>query len=76
MLTESDRAERSAAYQELNKMAIDDYCILTPMYAMNGIIAMAPELRGSGFCVYCTIEFLPETAWLDAESGLATTSHR
>jgi peptide/nickel transport system substrate-binding protein len=76
MLTESDMAKRSAAYQELNKMAIDDYCLLTPMYAMNGIIAMAPELRDSGFCVYCTIEFLPETAWLGVESGPATTSSR
>jgi peptide/nickel transport system substrate-binding protein len=76
MLTESDMAKRSAAYQELNKMAIDDYCLLTPMYVMNGIIAMAPELHDSGFCVYCTIEFLPETAWLGVESGLATTSNR
>ncbi len=65
MLAESDMEERSAAYRELNRMAIDDYCLLTPMYGLNGAIAMAPSLRDSGFCVYCTIEFLPETAWLE-----------
>jgi peptide/nickel transport system substrate-binding protein len=76
MLTESDMDKRSAAYMELNKTAIDDYCLVTPMYGLNAAIAMAPHLRDSGFCVYCTIEFLPETAWLDAESGPSTTTEK
>ncbi len=57
-------------------MAIDDYCLLTPMYAMNGSSPWSPDLHDSGFCVYCTIEFLPETAWLDGESDAARTSNR
>ena len=73
MLTLSDTTERSGAYRELNRMAIDDYCLLTPLYGLNGAIAMTPELQDSGFCVYCTIEFLPETAWLEGDSALTTT---
>ena len=64
MLIETDLDERNADYRELNRMAIDDYCLLTSMYAMNGAIAMAPDVRDSGFCVYSPSEFLPETAWL------------
>ncbi len=64
MMAETDLDKRSADCRELNRMAIDDYCLLTPLYSLNGAIAMAPDLRDSGFCVYSPSEFLPETAWL------------
>jgi peptide/nickel transport system substrate-binding protein len=64
MLLEADIEARNRAYQELNRMAIDDYCLLTPMFGLGGSIAIAADLHDSGFCVYCANEFLPETAWL------------
>ena len=70
MLTESDMAKREAAYQELNRMAVDDFCIVAPLFGLTGVIALSPDIHDSGFCVKCSAEFLPERAWL---SGGSTT---
>ncbi len=67
VLAENDLDKRNAAYRELNRMAVDDYSLLTPMFVMNGAIAVSADLHDSGFCVYCPSEFLPETAWLDRD---------
>jgi peptide/nickel transport system substrate-binding protein len=74
MLPEADMAKREAAYQELNRMAVDDFCLSTPLFLLGGTIAMSPDLHDCGFCVVSSSEFLPETAWLSGAANTGTTA--
>ena len=74
MLPETDLAKRELAYQQLNKMAIDDYCLLTPLFGLPGLSAVSADVHDSGFLVDCTPEFLPERAWLSGASNPGTTA--
>jgi peptide/nickel transport system substrate-binding protein len=65
----TDMAARETAYQELNRMAVDDYCMVVPLFGLGGVIAESPDLHDCGFCVKCTTEFLPETMWLSGATG-------
>lgn len=65
MMVETDLDARYEMYQELNKIAIDDYCLVTPMYALLGNIAESPELKDNVWCVRSSGEFLVEQIWLE-----------
>jgi ABC-type transport system substrate-binding protein len=69
MLPESDMAKREAAYQELNRMAVDDYCLVVPLYGLVGVAASSPELHDFGYC----LKFLPENGWLSGASNPGST---
>lgn len=65
MINEIDLEKRYEMCRELNKMAIDDYCLVTPMYALLGNIAVASELKDNVWCVYSSGEYLVEQIWLE-----------
>lgn len=64
MLDEGDLAQREEYYKQLNKMAVDDYCLFLPMYGWEIITVKAPEVKDCGFGHIKTVEFLPERVWL------------
>ena len=63
-LAENDMAKREANYQKLNKMAIDDYCLVVPLVGMQYLTAKSPKLHDFGMGNKTAGEFLPERAWL------------
>ncbi len=67
MLVETDLDQRYALYRQLNKMAIDDYALVTPLYALVGNIAIAPEVRDNVWCVYDSGEYPVERIWLSQD---------
>jgi peptide/nickel transport system substrate-binding protein len=73
VLPESDMAKREIAYQELNRMAVDDYCIVVPLFGLIGVAATSPDLHDCGYCLKASNEFLPENAWLSGASNPGTT---
>jgi ABC-type transport system substrate-binding protein len=64
MLAENDMAKREAYYQQLNKMAIDDHCLLVPLFGLQSLTAKSPKVHDLGMCHRTGVEFLPETGWL------------
>jgi peptide/nickel transport system substrate-binding protein len=64
MLVETDPAEIERMYQEMNKIAVDDFCLCAPFMGKYGLIAKSPKVHDYGFCSVVTAEFLPERAWL------------
>jgi peptide/nickel transport system substrate-binding protein len=73
MLPISDLAKREAAYEELNRMAVDDYCMVVPLYGLVGVTASSPDLHDFGYCLNASNEFLPETGWLSGAANPGTT---
>jgi peptide/nickel transport system substrate-binding protein len=63
MLGESDMAKRTAAYKQLNKMAVDEYCLVVPMHGYQLYNARSPKVHDLGLSNKAS-EFLPERAWL------------
>jgi len=64
MLVENDMAKRAVYYQQLNKMAIDDYCMVIPLYVNIGDNMLEPNTHDFNFWNVTTFEFLPEIAWI------------
>jgi peptide/nickel transport system substrate-binding protein len=73
-IQEVDAAKRTLAYQELNRMAIDDYCLIIPMFDLGGVTAQAPELKDCGFLVKSISQYSPESIWLKGAKSTATTA--
>jgi len=65
MLVETDLDKRYEMYRELNKMAIDEYCLVTPLYPLTSNIAVAPEVKDNVWCVYSSGEYCVEQIWLE-----------
>ena len=63
MVVENDMAKREAAYKKLNKMAIDDYCLVFPFYGWELMNVRQPNVQDFGWGQLAS-EFLPERAWL------------
>ncbi len=64
MKQETDLAKREVMYQELNKIAIDDYCLVVPFMGNEGFVAVAPYVHDYDFGNGTVGEFLPERAWM------------
>ncbi len=60
---ENDLSKREAAYKKLNKMAMDDHCLVFPFYGRDLLIAKQPNVQDFGWQEKAS-EFLPERAWL------------
>jgi len=61
---ETDMDKREAYYEQLNKMAIDDYCIEIPLFALQNLTADSPKVHDCGIFNKTSGEFLPERIWL------------
>ena len=70
-----DRDELETLYEALNKIAIDDDCVVVMVLGVRNRVAKAPDLHDYGFGELTTGEFLPERAWLSGASnpGVTTT---
>jgi peptide/nickel transport system substrate-binding protein len=64
MLAETDPNKKIAHYKALNKMAIDDYCLVVPLYGSQTLTAMSPKVHDFGLGKLTATEYLPEIAWL------------
>jgi ABC-type transport system substrate-binding protein len=64
MKLENDLAKRELLYQELNRIAVDDFCLVVPFMGNEGLVAKAPYVHDYGFGDNTVGEFLPERAWL------------
>jgi peptide/nickel transport system substrate-binding protein len=64
MLAENDSAKRDIYYQRLNKMAIDDYCLVVPIMGLQILTAKSSNVHDLGQFNKTAAEFLPERAWL------------
>jgi peptide/nickel transport system substrate-binding protein len=64
MMLENDLAKREFMYQELNKIAVDDFCLVVPFMVNEGLVAKSPKVHDYGFGDNTVGEFLPERAWL------------
>ncbi|UCC59770.1 MAG: ABC transporter substrate-binding protein, partial [Dehalococcoidia bacterium] len=63
MLLEEDPEAREEMYVQLNTMAIDEYCLVLPMYGFEPLCAMQPYVHDCGWGTIAS-EFLPEIIWL------------
>jgi peptide/nickel transport system substrate-binding protein len=66
--------ERELGYQALQKIAIDEDCMVIPLVGVLGRIAKVPDLHDYGFGDRTTGEFLPERAWLSGAANTGTTA--
>ena len=64
MKVEADLAERELMYQELNRIAVDDFCLVVPFMGNEGFVAVAPHVHDYDFGNGTVGEFLPERAWM------------
>jgi peptide/nickel transport system substrate-binding protein len=64
MIPENDLAKRITLYQQLNKMAVDEYCMVIPLYVNVGDNMLTPNTKDFNFWNITTFEFLPEIAWI------------
>ncbi len=64
MKQETDLVKRELMYQQLNKMAIDDFCLVVPFMGNEGFVAAAPYVHDYDFGNGTVGEFLPERAWI------------
>jgi peptide/nickel transport system substrate-binding protein len=65
MLVTSDPATRKQLFKDLNKMAIDEYCLVIPQYGWLVFDSRQPYVHDYGYGVVAS-EFLPEQAWLSS----------
>lgn len=61
---EPDPAKARVLFQEIAKMAIDDYCIATPFYVGYNFVATTPKVHNYDWGTYGVNEWRPENAWL------------
>jgi peptide/nickel transport system substrate-binding protein len=64
MKVEPDLAKRETMYQELNKIAVDDFCLVVPFMVNEGLVAKSAAVHDYDFGNTTVGEFLPERAWL------------
>lgn len=64
MLTVTDPEGRELLYQELNRIAVDDFCLVVPFMGNQGLVAKAPWVHDYGYGDTVNAEFLPERIWL------------
>jgi peptide/nickel transport system substrate-binding protein len=63
-LAENDMNKREEYYKQLNKMAIDDYCLVIPLVVQKTLTSKSPDLIDLGMGQGTSGEYLPERAWL------------
>jgi peptide/nickel transport system substrate-binding protein len=66
--------ERELLYQTLQKVAIDDDCMVIPVLGVAGRIGKSPDVHDFGFGDRTTGEFLPERAWLSGAANTGATA--
>jgi peptide/nickel transport system substrate-binding protein len=66
MRVEKDLAARELLYQQMNKMAVDDYCLVCPLMLLKMVTPVAPQVHDLGYADVA-IEFLPENAWMEQQ---------
>jgi peptide/nickel transport system substrate-binding protein len=64
MKLEMDLDKRELLYQQLNKIAVDDFCLVVPFMVNEGLVAKSPTTHDYDFGKNTVGEFLPERAWL------------
>jgi peptide/nickel transport system substrate-binding protein len=62
--TEPDPVKREAQLEELSKMIIDTYCIVTPFYISSSITANYTKVHDLDMLKYAGVEWLPQKVWL------------
>jgi ABC-type transport system substrate-binding protein len=62
---ENDFAKRELLYEQLNKIAIDDYCLVVPIMGLQILTAKTPKLHDCGYGDKVAVEYLPERAWIE-----------
>ena len=63
MLAETDQAKKAELYKQLNKMAVDQYCLLLPQYLRTNYKLIGKNLHDMGAGQW-TGEFDPSIIWL------------
>ncbi len=66
MKVETDLAQRELLYEQMNKMAVDDYCMVAPLMLLKMVTPVAPQVHDLGYADV-SIEFLPENAWMEQQ---------
>lgn len=61
---ERDPQKRMAMFQELTKLIIDNYAMITPIYINNNANACSSDVHDLNVDVYSGSEWSPEKAWL------------
>ena len=64
MYFENDKAKKEAYYKQINKMAIDEYCLVVPAYLRTNYKGISPLLHDMGMGEMSG-DYLPEIAWLE-----------
>ncbi len=64
MVAETDLAAKADLYKQLNKMAVDDYCLILPQYCRTNYKLVGPKLHDMG-AGQLTGEFDPAIVWLE-----------
>jgi ABC-type transport system substrate-binding protein len=64
MLLETNPATREQMRKDLNKMAIDEYCMVIPQFGFEVFNARQSYVHDYGYGLVAS-EFLPEQAWLE-----------
>jgi ABC-type transport system substrate-binding protein len=72
-IAEPDPAEREKLFQQFNKMAVDQYSLVIPLYVYTISSPVSADAHDLGFADK-TIEFLPERAWLSGAANTGTTA--
>jgi ABC-type transport system substrate-binding protein len=62
--TERDPDQRQLKFQQLQKMIIDQYCMVTPFYLFVAVLGKNSTVHDLDLGVYAKNEWLPENAWL------------
>jgi len=63
MVSEDDPATKQQLWKDLNKMAIDEYCLVIPQFGFLVMDSKQPYVHDYGYGAVAS-EFLPEQAWL------------
>jgi ABC-type transport system substrate-binding protein len=63
-LGENDPVKREQMYQQLNKMAMDTYCMVVPINQNQEFSARSSKVHDCGSFDMCVVEQLPERIWL------------
>jgi len=60
---ERDPQKRITMFKDVQKVMIDDYCIMNPIYLSTSLFCFSKKVQGSGLGTYGT-EWWPEDTWI------------
>jgi ABC-type transport system substrate-binding protein len=63
-LSEIDETKLTKQMQQINKMMIDDYCTIIPLYSRVSMWATTPEVKNTGWLTGEDFAVTPADTWL------------